>query len=824
MEGVFNVLYQKVIRKPFEGDATKNREYYEKFEFLTPELADQHPYDNTVDYRYLVKLMKKRLLYRITENEMIEYLRETDPDNDPEETYQNLKEESNYESQLSMVYIDQDVGELDEIELNGEIFKYDYFNYVRLDNEMVQAKFGEIELNADTYKKGYQHEVNYFNTSGFHRVGWKKEKIFDAILKSDLPIINPRQWSFNSNIYGETIKINKWVGQSSCMRDMVKAFQHYDMDTDTKKFFKSVYEGDYKKASNFDVDEEMIDIGYLYCIKNENKSKIKEYEKIFKGRINVKDGDLTLNQILNPDEELGKSLLRKSKNTNAYALFYTEDNETINLIVERISSQFKIAIKKSYFLNDVNLLNIIADNIKRLGLKYDDVIHPEGKDLIRGVNYTFVIRFLIQNEFFSTITLFNNLITDARISVPSFLLTEYTNIENLIGNKGRLVFFKKIMFDHRLDFIKYIHENGKEDLFFIILLEKNKYVDLNDLAALNGQQEDIMEYLNIYGVDGYENRLKPKFYLQLNPEQPKCTNRNTLMMGYDVNTQDELILTFQEMRANEEGVPLQTPMCIELNELKDFYFTETEEGEFVWRKPSTKTIGVAESTFTDRDDLRKIIRFLENVFMEPRYERFQDQIAEISEYIRQNANMLIEADEYIEDMRILFNQLNNNDKKLLEEILMLCFEAGMYMRRWLGPGNPYPYRILGREIEFSDGTFRPITNNTYEGGPSYNQVEDELVPVKLVEIMERVEQLSEQGTEFYNKIREYTVNDITRETEYTGGLLTRTIRSIISDRRALGNCIQLQGQYFIVTGYKNLRIMNVNIPDFDITQVRFIHY
>jgi len=51
MNTIFNVLYQKVIRKPFEGDAEENREYYEKFEFLTPELADQRPYDNTVDYR-----------------------------------------------------------------------------------------------------------------------------------------------------------------------------------------------------------------------------------------------------------------------------------------------------------------------------------------------------------------------------------------------------------------------------------------------------------------------------------------------------------------------------------------------------------------------------------------------------------------------------------------------------------------------------------------------------------------------------------------------------------------------------------------------------
>jgi len=784
---------------------------------------------------YLVKLMKKRLLYRITKNEMIQFIAENtlDMDEEPEEMYNNLVG-TYYETELIM-YEDEETGPLEEIEVNGEIFRYDYFNYMRLDNEMVQAKFGEIELNADTYKKGYQHENRNFNTSGSHRMGWKKQQIFDVILKSDLPVIKPRRKVFTSNIYGERIKINKWRGNSSCMRDMIKAFRHYDMDTDIKKFFKNVYEGDYKEAAKFDIDEQMIGIGYLYCIKNENKSKIKEYEKIFNGRIDVKDRDLTVNQILNPDKDLGKSLISKSKNTNAYALFYTEDREIINLIVEKMNSKFLHAIIKSFQLNDVNLLNIIVEKIKSLGLKYDDVIDPVGSN-ISGRMRRELIRFISQNNFFNVISLFVNLLIRIRnirnrIDAQT-ILNEYEAIENIIGNKAKKDFFTEIMIRHRLDFIRYINENGREDLIFMIFLMndlENEYVDLSDLALMNGFQRDIINYLMVYGVTGYQNRFEPKFYLQINPEQPKCVNRNTLMMGYDVNTEDDLILTFQEMRANEEGVPLQSPMCLELNELKDFYFTETEEGEFVWRKPSTKTIGVAESTFTNRTDLRKIIRFLENVFIEPRYERFQDQITETVAYIRQNADMLIEADEYIEDMRILFNQLNEDDKRILEEILMLCFEAGMYMRRWIGPGNPYPYRIVGNEetrgeIEFSDGSLRPITNDTYEGGPSFEEVEDELVPVKLVEIMDRVEQLSPQGTEFYNRIREYTVNDITREVEYTGGLLTRTIRSIISDRRALGNCIQLQGQYFIVTGYKNLQIMNVNIPDFDITQVRFIHY
>ena len=72
----------------------------------------------------------------------------------------------------------------------------------------------------------------------------------------------------------------------------------------------------------------------------------------------------------------------------------------------------------------------------------------------------------------------------------------------------------------------------------------------------------------------------------------------------------------------------------------------------------------------------------------------------------------MESDEIIKSKFIKFN---NNEKNFIKEFLHQIFYIGMYMRRWKGPGHPFPLK----ESETTDQNFSPNEKVSREIGLSF---------------------------------------------------------------------------------------------------------
>ena len=144
---------------------------------------------------------------------------------------------------------------------------------------------------------------------------------------------------------------------------------------------------------------------------------------------------------------------------------------------------------------------------------------------------------------------------------------------------------------------------------------------------------------------------------------------------------------------------------------------------------------------------------------------------------------IIEVQNKSEYDRTLFRMISplpESQKKLISASLLQLFHCGMYMRRWKGPGHPYPVTLRDTRIEFEP---------------------DQLTHEALLEWTKITDALPEHPQRICHEMRmvEYHGYDITRHNPCAKNY----VQSIQSGQR----CIRVASTIFISTGYYYLWVL-----------------
>ena len=289
-------------------------------------------------------------------------------------------------------------------------------------------------------------------------------------------------------------------------------------------------------------------------------------------------------------------------------------------------------------------------------------------------------------------------------------------------------------------------------------------------------------------------RNQDRFFI---PTVRKCSNEETVTTLEETNDMDVFIIAFGNMFEY---------FCYDLDDiLQNFREYDIEglvepEGQdksFEFRKPEDP------NQLFDLSDIRSLIRVIEL------YENIPDATQAL-ERIRDGITRTVSSTEY--DRRIMaeFNQLNNTDQKLIKDWLEQLFLTGMYMRRWQGPGSPYP-----------------LTESSSQGPDPNDKVNQEMTvlgyyPLAKISPTQYqpsgvggiTEKMSTNARRFVNNLRavEYVITDGVRVPNQK----TATIGSYLDKIRKGTYCIRMGSSYFIGTGFYYLRgLFKHIIPNFD---------
>lgn len=184
--------------------------------------------------------------------------------------------------------------------------------------------------------------------------------------------------------------------------------------------------------------------------------------------------------------------------------------------------------------------------------------------------------------------------------------------------------------------------------------------------------------------------------------------------------------------------------------------------------------------------------------------KFNDLIKQIEDGLFLNKNTAL--NDYEKTLVSEYRRLTfkNNEKKIMRDIFYKIFECGMYMRRWKGPGNPYP--VL--EIETRDSTIK--TASLVD--PQENTT------LCLVEIKKLIDSLSIFNKSFVEKL--HILNWM--EENEIGESILFALRKVGYDTED-GVCIRVYSSLFVETGYHYLQLFyNETIPGIRIRQMMLI--
>ena len=140
-------------------------------------------------------------------------------------------------------------------------------------------------------------------------------------------------------------------------------------------------------------------------------------------------------------------------------------------------------------------------------------------------------------------------------------------------------------------------------------------------------------------------------------------------------------------------------------------------------------------------------------------------------------------------------------KNIIKTIFYKVFYAGMYMRRWLGPGNRYPIRA----------------GQTRGGGnPMPRTI------IALGEVSEHLAQMDMANETLANRIRQLPDIDYNSD---SGNIIFRTDRLFyfISQLAEGNECIRIGSRHLVISAYYYLSVIfGEIIPDFDSHSVDII--
>ena len=223
---------------------------------------------------------------------------------------------------------------------------------------------------------------------------------------------------------------------------------------------------------------------------------------------------------------------------------------------------------------------------------------------------------------------------------------------------------------------------------------------------------------------------------------------------------------------------------------------------FRFRKPNEPA-----EDFTTQE-IQELVTLLEN------YPNMEGVPAMINR-LRNGLQRVREMTDYDRQILTTFNGLPANDKPIVREWLHQLFNTGMYMRRWKGPGNPYP--ILRGDTQGPDPNIKVNEQLQILGyHPVIRKPDGKYPPFSVSGITTR---LTKDGQKFVNDLR--SIEYVRGEGDVrTPRQQTRTIGYYL-DRVRKGNmCIRMASSIFVATGSYYVGVFfEEDIPGFDPAQV-----
>ena len=149
---------------------------------------------------------------------------------------------------------------------------------------------------------------------------------------------------------------------------------------------------------------------------------------------------------------------------------------------------------------------------------------------------------------------------------------------------------------------------------------------------------------------------------------------------------NEIVTTFEDTKNMEMFIvgygTIFEYFCYNLDDFEENFREYPIEGlegvnAFLFRKPN-----ILAENFTV-DEIQGLMSLLE------RYNNIEG-VNNIIDILRQGIQKTREMTNYDKNILVTFNKLPSTDKPIIRRWLYQLFYTGMYMRRWKGPGNPYP--------------------------------------------------------------------------------------------------------------------------------------
>jgi hypothetical protein len=156
------------------------------------------------------------------------------------------------------------------------------------------------------------------------------------------------------------------------------------------------------------------------------------------------------------------------------------------------------------------------------------------------------------------------------------------------------------------------------------------------------------------------------FMLRTSRSYEHSRNRETIM-GTDITDKDTIFIAYGSFLQHETY------------ELDDLYgaFYSGDNGELAFRRPEDTNRKFVDVTI---EELQKVLRELP---ITTEVVRLQNRINDVFDYMSDNSV-------YVTEVRQTVANCTPDQKSLIREFLYRVFYVGMFMRRWGGPGTPYP--------------------------------------------------------------------------------------------------------------------------------------
>ena len=266
-----------------------------------------------------------------------------------------------------------------------------------------------------------------------------------------------------------------------------------------------------------------------------------------------------------------------------------------------------------------------------------------------------------------------------------------------------------------------------------------------------------------------------QFFTPIARKKEYILNHETIM-GTDVQDLD----TFMVAYGTATGYRLY-----EVDDLYGAFHVDEDDGTFDFRHPEDITQSFDQTSINRLVDLLKA--YPQNDELDRLQERIQQGVAIMEE--------MIEEDEVV-CKRLA--QLDRHERETMKTLLIHIFEMGMYMRRWKGPGHPYP--LIEEDTIIRGFDPEGLVIDTYS---SINHIADNLSPTM---------------NQFYNELP--LVRYIKGKIKVSNLSTRPYITKVFSGKE----CIRMASIYLVSSGYHYLKVhFSHGIPGFDKQQIESIY-